>query len=135
MAEPRREGKEAQPGGEPPPAALPEDDAGRGLEPSSRAPRRGAWPLPGPLPLTFNPGCWRAFLPPLLVRWAGRPVGRAGVEAACAERRGRSTAGPHLAERKGPNGTEGSLSSLGESGHLSFMSPWGRLEDLAGSVS
>lgn len=77
MAEPRREGKEAQPGGEPPPAALPEDDAGRGLEPSSRAPRRGAWPLPGPLPLTFNPGCWRAFLPPLLVRWAGRPVGRA----------------------------------------------------------
>lgn len=65
------------------------------------APREGAWPLPGPLPLTFNPGCWRAFLPPLLVRWAGRPVGRAGVEAACAERRGRSTAGPHLAGAQG----------------------------------
>lgn len=68
-------------------------------EGSDPGPRLGGpWPLPGPSPFTINWDCRRAFLPPLLVRWAGPTRGKGrGWGPPCAGEAGRGTAGPHLA--------------------------------------
>lgn len=83
------------------------------------------WPLPRPSPLTLNPGCRRAFLPRLLVRWAGPARGKGrGWRPPCAGEEGRghswATSGPSA---EGPNGTEGGLSSRAGKGGLDFFSP------------
>lgn len=119
-------GKEAQPSGEPPPAALPEDAEGSEFGPRPRA-RGPLGHFRAPRPLTVYPSCWRAFLPPLLVRWAGPTRGKAwGWGPPCAAEAGRghswATSGQ---SRGGPNGTKSSLSSLEGRGDLSSFSPQG----------
>lgn len=78
VPEQRPEGKEAQPRGEPPPAARPDCVAGREGGSDPHPTLGGPWPFPGLSPLTRHPVRRRTFLTPLLVRWASRPVGRAG---------------------------------------------------------